>query len=682
MSQSQMRTVLDKLRAANEAYRNGMPSITDAEYDALEDLLVDLVASSPKDPSYQEAQAFLAGVGAAPDPNSGWAKVTHQMTMGSLNKAQIPADFHAWAITHTDFVVSDKCDGISISLRYQDGKLIQAATRGDGITGEDITRNVLKMEGVVHLIPGFNGHIRGEIVLRRSNWKKHFPTYSNPRNAASGIAKRQDGTGSEYLTVLHYQLIRDNQIVQRKDMEFAALERIGCAVPRWNRVSNVQNVEALYKNYVDTIRDSLDYDIDGLVVDINDFQVRDRLGEHNGRPKGSIAYKFPHANKPSVLRDIQWQVGASGRVTPVAIFDSVHLAGANVAQASLHNIGNIERLVHVSGTVGYRYPTIGSNILVSRRNEVIPFVEKVLQINTLGKVLAPPSNCPACNEPLHMDGEYLICDGEDCPAQVLGALHRWVKKTNILGVGESVLSALIDQAGVMDIADLYLLDPNKIQHVQAGGSKLGRSAFTIVDEIKAKAEMPLYMLVGSLGIPLCSRSVCKMIQEAGFDTLDKMLAANVTQVSRIPGLGDTKAQAFVKGIQARRGLIDRMLKNGVRIKAKGQGALNGKSVCMTGFRSPEMEVAIENAGGSVKSSVGKGLTYLVAKDPNSGSDKLKKAQNLGVQVVGIDEMWSLLGGQPGAVQPVQAPTRKTTAAPKPSPKKDEEDDFSVLDLFQ
>lgn len=676
-----IRSLLDKLIKANLDYRLGTPSMTDAEYDATEDSLVLLVAQGdPNDPDVQAAEQFLGSVG-APVATSG-AKISHAIPMGSLNKAQDHTAFNQWAITHSDFVVSDKCDGISVSLRYENGNLTTAATRGDGVTGEDITSNVRKMKGVVHTIPGFSGHIRGEIVLFRSDLQKHFPGYANPRNAAAGIASRQDGAGSEHLTILHYQMIRDNSIIPRKDMEFAALARIGCAVPRWTRVADATGVEDVYQEYIKTTRASLDYDIDGLVVDINDANRRDHMGDHNGRPKGSIAYKFPHEKKATILNDIQWQVGASGRVTPVAFFDAVALVGARVGQASLHNVSQIEALVRGVKAPGYRYPTVGSNILVSRRNDVIPYVEKVLSINPSGRVLRPPTNCPACNEPLQVEGEYLICAGEECPAQVLGAISRWVKKINILGIGDSVIAALIDAGMVQDPADLYTLDPNKVQNVTMGNGRIGRSAFTFIDEIKAKAEMPLYMLVGSLGIPLCSRSVCKTIQEAGFDTLDKMFAAKVGDIARIPGMGDAKAQSFVTGIGSRKSLILRLLQNGVKIKAKGQGALNGKSVCMTGFRSPEMETAIENAGGSIKSSVGKGLTYLVAKDPNSGSEKLKKAQSLGVVVIGIDEMWALIGAPPATTIPVVAPKKAAKPAPLPPAKAKAEDEFSVLDLFQ
>lgn len=253
-----------------------------------------------------------------------------------------------------------------------------------------------------------------------------------------------------------------------------------------------------------------------------------------------------------------------------------------------------------------------------------------------------PTHCPECSTPLSREGEYLVCRGEDCPAQVVGGISRWVKKVGVLGIGDAVIEALVDAGKVSDAADLYTMDPNDIESVQVGGSRLGQSAHTIVAELRAKAEMPLNVLVGSTGINLCSRSVCKVIVEAGYDTLDKMRCATKADIERIPGLGPTKADAFVDGLRARAGLIDRLLANGVRIKGKVVGGLTGKSVCMTGFRDAAMEAAFEARGGTVKSSVGKGLTYLVAKDPNGASGKLDKARGLGTIVLSQREMWDLI----------------------------------------
>jgi DNA ligase (NAD+) len=672
-----IRSLLDELVPANKAYRSGArPTMTDADFDAKRDeldALVGLCDEDDADPDVVEARAFLAQVGDAPEADSKWATVTHGLGMTSLNKAQNAKEYLAWVAglgVAGLLVVSDKCDGISVSLRYEAGRLVLAATRGDGITGEDITRNVVRMKGIVHHIKGFTGYLRGEIVLLRSDWKVHFPTYSNPRNAAAGIAKREDGVGCEHLTVLHYQMVRDDGVIARKTIEFQVLERIGCAVPRWACVADADAAQAVYDQYVASIRDALDYDIDGLVVECDSTAQMEALGDLNRRPKGAVAYKFPPDRKATPLRGIPWQVGKSGRVTPVAYFDAVTLAGASVAQASLHNLANIRKLLAAAGQTCFH---VGDEIVVSRRNDVIPYVEEVLKPCPDGDALIPPSCCPECGTTLKMDGEYLVCRGEDCPAQVLGGISRWVNKIGVLGLGDSILEALIEHAGVQDPADLYTLDPAKIENVvTASGSRLGRTAYNVVEELKLKSEVPLHIFVGSLGIPLCARSVCKSIVDAGFDSLEKMEAATVTDIAAIPGLGATKADEFVRGFAARRTLMDRLQDNGVKVKAKSVGVMTGKSVCFTGVRSPEMEKAIEDAGGTIKGSVGAGLTYLVQKDAASQSGKSQKAAALGVQIVDLDGMWAILGRTPGtgAVQVTAARTlRKATpaqAAPPPS----------------
>lgn len=363
-----IRETLDRLQAANDAYRRGgLPLMSDSAYDALEDQLAEMVASAdPGDPDVVAARAFLDSIGAPPSDNSGWAKVRHEVPMTSLNKAQDAAEAAAWARTvgAGDTVVSEKMDGISVSIRYVDGVLVRAATRGDGETGEDITRNVVRMKGVVRAIKGFSGRVRGEIVLRRSDHVAHFPDYANPRNAAAGVAKRLDGVGAEHLTVYAYQIVRTDggDPIRRKRDEFTVLERIGFPVPRWQVVDDIAAVTALRDGYD---RESLDYDIDGLVVEVDDLDRAAALGELNHRPKGAIAYKFAHMTAETTLRDVVWQVGKSGRLTPVAVFDPVLLAGARVERASLATPDRVTKL----------RLSKGCRILVSRRNDVIPRVE-------------------------------------------------------------------------------------------------------------------------------------------------------------------------------------------------------------------------------------------------------------------------------------------------------------------
>jgi DNA ligase (NAD+) len=366
----------------------------------------------------------------------------------------------------------------------------------------------------------------------------------------------------------------------------------------------------------------------------------------NNRPKAAIAFKFPHEKKPSILREIVWQVGKSGRVTPVANVDTVHLAGANVSRASLHNLSNIAALVKGHRSVASL--AVGDKVLVSRRNDVIPYIESVITPDPNGRVLAAPTVCPECSEDLSMQGEYLMCaNSSACPAQVAGLLVRWVEKIGIKGWGSTIIEALVAAGTVSEPADLYNLDPNELAQVALDGRVIGSTAHTIIKELRDKGmELSLHVFIGSLGIPLCARSVAKMIVDAGYDDLAKMRNATLTEIASIPRLGSTKADSFVKGLGARADIIDNLLLAGVTIKPPADGPLKGLTVCMTGFRDPSMTQAIEDAGGTVKSGVGKTLSILVANDPTSTSGKAKKARGYGVEIIAPDDMWDRLGGRP------------------------------------
>lgn len=633
-----------RLHDANEAYRNGSPIMSDAAYDKLED---ELRALDPNHPHLQKI--------GAPAPSGGsWPKAAHAIPMGSLKKCQFDAavgdghsELRSWwpgkpvCITH-------KLDGISIDLVYRQRKLVSAITRGDGAEGEDITRNVLLMEGAVRVLPAGvpdDVNVRGEIVCRRSKFKAHFPGESNPRNTAAGTAKRQtDYAKAQYLTVVAYQYLPDGVPLDTKHKEILALEQMGFVCPPHHPADDLATVIRIYTKYVDETRDKLDWEIDGLVVDVNDRDDREAMGDTNMRPNGARALKFPHAQKATTLRAIRWQVGKSGRLTPVADFDTVNLAGANVSKASLHNIDYIETLCSDAGT-----PTIaiGDGIMVARRNDVIPYVEALLASNG-GVALHTPTACPDCQTAVVRDGAYLICpNGDTCPAQISGAIKRWIAKVGVLHFGTSLIDMLCETGVVERIADLYTLDPAVVASMDMGGRKVGGTADKAFRNLHAATTMPLHVFVGSLGIPLIGRSMAKTLVDAGLDSLNKMSKAKVTDVASIPGVGNTKAEAFVDGFWdlLDRGVIASLLAH-ITIAAKATGPFTDKSICMTGFRDATMVTAIESQGGSVKSGVSKGLDILVTKDPNSTSGKAQKARQYGTEVIGIDEMWNRLGGKP------------------------------------
>ncbi len=648
MSQSTIADLAKRLHDANVAYRNQQPIMSDAAYDQLEDELRAL------DPNH----AHFKAVGAPAAASSGFVKTAHAIPMGSLKKCQFKpdagdghGDVRTWFATlgNQQVCITHKLDGISIDLVYRNRKLVQAITRGDGAEGEDIVRNVLLMEGAVRVLPSNcpdNVNVRGEIVCRRSKFAAHFPGESNPRNTAAGTAKRQTNYDkAKFLTVVAYQYLPSGVPLESKSQEIDALFTMGFVVPPNLEADTLAEVIEIYDEYVATTRDKLDWEIDGLVVDVNDRDAREAMGSTNMRPNGARALKFPHAQKPTILRAVRWQVGKSGRLTPVFDFDTVKLAGANVSKASLHNIDYIESL---AANAGVPHVCIGDQIMAARRNDVIPYVEELLVSNG-GAAVIPPTECPECKTATERNGAYLICpNGDSCPAQISGAIKRWIAKIEVKHFGTSLIDMLCETGTVERIADLYLLDPDKVSSMHMpSGSVVGGTASKAFRNLHAKTTLPLHVFVGSLGIPLIGRSMAKTLVDAGLDSLNKMSKAKIADVANISGVGLTKATAFVDGFWEllARGTVVGLMAH-ITIAEKATGVMSGKTMCMSGVRDAVLSTAFEAQGGTVKGGVSKGLTFLVLRDPASTSGKAVKARKYGTEIIDMDELWDRLGGRP------------------------------------
>lgn len=659
MNATEIDALVARLTEARDAYYNHNPIMSDAAYDALEDKL------RAADPNH----AFLAKVGAPlPKQTGKWAKARHSIPMGSLKKAHYDGDNNVfreadgktqWKVPDEEKVVSHKLDGISIDLTYKDRKLVQAITRGeDGTVGEDITRNVLLMEGAVKMLPPTEPatvYVRGEIICRKSSFKTNFPGESNPRNTASGTARRfTDYQKVQYLTVVAYQYLPDGVPLPAKANEFEALEQLGFITSPHYVCKTSDDLVALFNDYVASKRDALDYDIDGLVIEVNDRDIREAMGSHNMRPNGARALKFPHASALTTLRAVDWQVGKSGRITPVAIFDTVNLAGANVSRASLHNPDYID---HIARSGGQEYLSPGDIIEVERRNDVIPGVAALHEPNEFDNapLITVPKSCPECGTATERDGAYLICPNKDsCPAQISGAIKRWLTKIGVKHFGDALVDLLCETGKVERIADLYTLDPIEVSAMEDKNCrKVGGTATKAFNNLHAKDKttLPLHVFLGSLGIPLIGRSMAKTIVDGGFDSLHAITHAKLADIESIPGVGTTKAEAFLDGFWdlLDRGVITSLMAH-ISIAEKATGVMSGQSVCMTGFRDAKMVAAIEAAGGTVKSSVSKTLTILVTKDPKSTSGKAGKARKYNadpkathqIKIISQDEMWKML----------------------------------------
>lgn len=615
-------------QARNDYYNVGIPSVPDDVYDAWIDELAELKADS----------LAITAIGAT--PVSEWQKVAHTIPMGSLNKVNSLEELTTWIVSTGEakfepLLVTEKLDGISIEVSYISGTFSQAVTRGDGVTGEDISVNVVKMQGVPSPLPKkFTGYLRGEIILTKSNHVKYFPEKANPRNAASGIAKRLDGIGAEHLTVVFYQVAEGHDF-ETEGEQFEWLRRMGFKIPNWYVTAMTLGIKTphdLWLEYQQTKRDELDYEIDGLVVRLNNMVKQIALGETDNRPKGAVAFKFAPMTRESILQRIDWQVGGSGRITPVAIFNPVRVLGAEITNASLYNVAYINNL-------GL---DVGATILIARAQDVIPRVAAVRK--STGTVARPPVQCPVCKSPTRTDGEYLVCSNSaECPAQAVGRIKRYVTVLDVKEWGDTLLERLVNGGLVKDVADLYKLTEAQLADVDRMGK---RSAETVIKTLWGKNPVPLDTLLGALSIPLCGASTIKMAMDAGHDTLAKLKAANVEMLASVDGLGPVKAAALWTWLQNHSAIVDKLLLYGLRIKEKVQGVLTGKTFCFTGSSTrprPELEKLVREAGGEVKNSVSKKLMYLVLADPNSNSSKAQAARKNGTQCISEEDLLQMVG---------------------------------------
>lgn len=617
-----IKELAEKITKARTDYYNGESKRSDKVFDAWVDELKTL------DPTNRA----VTDIGAPLAPSE-WKKAKHQIPMGSLDKVNQPYELEKWAeiATGKQLFITEKLDGISIEIIYENGIIKQAITRGDGERGEDITSNVIKMHGIVRRMQSdFSGSLRGEIIMRKSNHKKYFADKSNPRNAASGTAKRLDGIGSEHLDVIFYQAIGDVDF-KTEDEQFSWIETQGFQIPNRWVMTNEAFVSKHWRDYQDKFRSDLDYDIDGLVIRINDIDFQQALGDKDMRPKGAIAFKFDNETRESTIRDIVWQVGNSGRLTPVAIVDPVLLVGAMVTRASLYNIAYIEELEL----------DIGASVLVARANDVIPRIEEL--IKGTGKIHQSPRHCPECKHIVTLVGENLMCHNTlSCPAQVVGRIKNWVKDLNILEWGDTLVEKLVQSGKVTTVADLYKLTVADLSSIDRMGQKSAQKCYDLLWE---SADVPLEIFIGGLSIPMIGSSTIKLIMNAGCDTLEKFGQLGAIQFESVPGVGPVKARSLADGLVANQKVVLDLLANGVTIKGITQGKLTGTRIAITGStktKRADLEKFIIDNGGENKTSVGKLCTHLVIADVNSTSAKAVMARKLGIKLIDEESLLNMV----------------------------------------
>ncbi|MDR2182118.1 MAG: NAD-dependent DNA ligase LigA [Treponema sp.] len=624
--------------AYQASYYNGEAEISDAEFDLLWDELKGLDPGNP----------VLHKVGA--DAADGFPKAKHLIPMGSQDKAANPEEFREWAKKTEGlpdfggFVVQYKLDGASLELQYRSGKLYKAVTRGDGTKGDDITANARKMRGVIAALDlDFSGGVRGEVVMTRDIWQKKYTDKANCRNAANGLMRRKDGTGSEDLWLVTYDASAegDDSYFADEVKKIAWLEERGFSVTATKEFSGGGAVEDIiaYREEIAAARERLPFDIDGLVVKDRNTDAADL---RRARPERQIAFKFVLETAFSILRQVEWS--ESGAIyTPVGIIDPVRLAGTTVQRANLNNPDMIRAM-------GLK---IGSAVSVVKRGEIIPKIEGLapagaLPEGELGEI-PQPEICGTCGTALRDEGTRLFCPNAACPKRLHHRLEKWVDVLAIRELGTKLLQLVFESGKVSQIADLYALGEEDISGFEHMGAA---SAAKVIRHIRTPRVLPLAAFVAGFDFEGVGETIMERVVNAGFDTLEKLRAAKTEDLAGIYGLGSITAAAIVDGIRDTAAEMDRVLAAGVVSIAPPPRdedlSLRGQSFCFTGelktMKRSAAEEKIKALGASAKNSVVKDLSYLVTNDTESGSAKNKKARELGIRIINEEEFLALLKG--------------------------------------
>jgi DNA ligase (NAD+) len=618
---------IEKLRRWEDAYYNGTPVVPDATYDVERDRIVALLEATDPENTY------LDEVGAAVPRNSVWDKFTHTAVMGSLFKVNNEADLKKWAKGKgNSFFLSEKADGCTIVAYYEDGKLTTLATRGDGMIGEDITANARYFQNVRLKVPDdFTGILRGEGILYLDAFKQHFAPLgtSNPRNGASGKARDTKNPHlKRHIVVKWFDIIADDDEFQTWEDKFEYIKSMGLETIPYRAALSIDDIWKAYHKYVNGQRASLNYWIDGLVVRVSNLDDHDSFGVTDKRPKGSRAIKFPSVGVETTLDDAETENrGNGGRFAPVGLIKPVRIDGSTITRVSMHGPDWIEAMD----------VAIGDTVEVAKAGDIIPQIIRVINRPANRRPIVFPTHCPLCSVKLVRKGAYIECQNKSCEGEVAGALAKWLGKTGIKGIGDSILQELITD--VKDIADLYEADSSVFAKAAKGSDKTGKKIYRVV---QASREMPLAIFLSALHIDSLGSTNGQRIA-AHFKTLDKVLAASEADFRKVEGISENASKIRV-GLTRKEALI-RKLDQLLDIQEVRVGALSGFSFCITGKmqsgkKRPEIEGWVKEHGGLIK-GVDKNLSYLVTDTPDSGSSKNKKADKYGVKKITEEELYKL-----------------------------------------
>ncbi|MFH1131411.1 MAG: NAD-dependent DNA ligase LigA [Pseudomonadota bacterium] len=634
LSEEQLRSLtIDQLeqevRHHNRLYWDeDAPEISDYDYDRLARRLKELAPDS----------SVLKEMG--PRTRFG-EEVVHSVPMLSLDKCYTDGDLETWAEKFdSDVIVTPKMDGIAACLRYGDlGRLVLAATRGDGISGDDITANAISIRDIPRKLPKKNIEVRGEIYMRRSVFAGYQEQFSNPRNLAAGAIKHKDPErcAAYELSFAAYDLLNSELSTEKSKLE--ELVKMGFAPVEYKQVDKT-GIRYGYE-YFANAREKLDFEIDGVVFKVNSVTEQQSLGSTAHHPRYAMAYKFQGDSANTVLNGVEWSVARSGAITPIAIIEPVFLSGAAVARASLHNAGQISKL-------GL---SIGAEVMVTRRGGVIPHVECVSKPGHSPVVL--PTDCPSCGEQVVQQGDFFYCPYPfKCRDVIIGTVAHFCSVVDIQGFGEKILTEAFDKGLLSTPADLYELTENDLLRLERVGKKLAAKLMEQVDEHR---QMELAIFLRALGIQEMGKHVSGILQNR-FRTIEKIRQVGIEELAGIHSIGETIAKNVVDGLAEKKELIDRLLDH-IAIEAEkgeGVGIFAGKSFVFTGkLLSLDRKTAqkmVKEHGGETPNGISQKLNFLVVGDGKEGQKSGKQiktekiiAEGGEIKIISESEFLKMIG---------------------------------------
>jgi len=669
-----MSNIRDELEALRKVIREhdyryyvlNQPAISDYEYDRLMSKLADLEKAHPEWVTSDSPTRRVGG-----EPVKEFPTVTHDVPMLSLANTYSQEELYEFETRlknalpdeTIEYVAELKFDGIACSLIYRNGKLLQGATRGDGEKGDDITANLRTVRSVPLSLFERKGlprsvEVRGEVFMTKAGFEKlnreqeklGEKVFANPRNAAGGTLKLQDSAlvAKRPLNMSAYSLRileapeGSNRSLETHLENLHLLRELGLPVSRHAVLCRSLWEVVGFCNLWEEKRDSLPHEIDGIVVKVNSLDQQERLGSTAKSPRWAVAYKFKARQATTLLKDIHFQVGRTGAVTPVAVLEPVFLAGSTISRATLHNEDEIRR----------KDVRPGDTVTVEKGGDVIPkVVQVVLEKRPAGSVpFAFPKTCPVCGGTLvrSEDEAAVRCENVACPAQVHRRIEHFASRgaMDIEGLGEAMVLQLVENKLLSDYGDLYSLKKKSLLNLERMGEK---SAQNLLNGINAGKQRPLDRLIFALGIRYVGTNVAKILADC-FGSIGKLSEASLETLRTLEGIGPTIAESVAQFFQQKRNLavLEKLRSAGVRMeevrKPKAAGIFAGKTLVLTGalsrFTREAAAALIESEGGSVSESVGKNTDYiLVGQNPGS---KYRKALDSGVQVMDEDTFVNLL----------------------------------------